>query len=45
MKILENLWQVGGSGVTAAEDAAVYLIRFEHQGEDRKIYSIIHLAD
>ena len=31
MKILENLWRVGGSGITAAEDAAVYLIRFEHQ--------------
>ena len=31
MKILRNLWQVGGSGITAAEDAAVYLIRFEHQ--------------
>ena len=31
MEILENLWQVGGSGITAAEDAAVFLIRFEHQ--------------
>ena len=31
MEILENLWRVGGSGITAAEDAAVFLIRFEHQ--------------
>jgi glyoxylase-like metal-dependent hydrolase (beta-lactamase superfamily II) len=31
MKIVQNLWQVGGSGITAAEDAAVYLIRFDHQ--------------
>ena len=31
MKILQNLWQVGGSGFTAAEDAAVYLIRFGQQ--------------
>jgi len=31
MKIVQNLWQVGGSGFTAAEDAAVYLIRFGQQ--------------
>ncbi len=31
MKILQNLWQVGGSGFTAAEDAAIYLIRFGQQ--------------
>lgn len=31
MKILQNLWQVGGGGFTAAEDAAVYLIRFGQQ--------------
>ena len=28
MKILENLWQVGGAGYTSVEDAAIYLIRF-----------------
>lgn len=27
-KILENLWQVGGDGLTAAGDAAIYLVRF-----------------
>ena len=26
--ILSNLWQVGGPGFTAAEDAAIYLVRF-----------------
>ena len=31
MKILQNLWQVGGGDLTAAEDAAIYLIRFEQQ--------------
>ena len=31
MKIAQNLWQVGGSGFTAPEDAAIYLVRFEHQ--------------
>jgi glyoxylase-like metal-dependent hydrolase (beta-lactamase superfamily II) len=31
MKIVQNLWQVGGSNFTAAEDAAIYLIRFEQQ--------------
>ncbi|MEE4264235.1 MAG: MBL fold metallo-hydrolase [Desulfobacteraceae bacterium] len=28
MKILENLWQVGGAEYTSVEDAAIYLIRF-----------------
>ena len=28
MKILENLWQVGGAEFTSVEDAAVYLVRF-----------------
>jgi len=28
MKILENLWQVGGAEYTTVEDAAVYLVRF-----------------
>ncbi len=28
MEIYENLWQVGGSGFTAPEDAAIYLIQF-----------------
>jgi glyoxylase-like metal-dependent hydrolase (beta-lactamase superfamily II) len=28
MKILENLWQVGGAQYTSVEDAAIYLIRF-----------------
>ena len=28
MKIIKNLWQVGGEGLTAPEDAAVYLVRF-----------------
>ena len=27
MKILENLWQVGGAGYTTVEDAAIYLVR------------------
>ena len=30
MEIINNLWQVGGGGLTATEDAAIYLIRFEH---------------
>jgi len=29
MKILENLWQVGGAEFTTVEDAAIYLIRFD----------------
>ena len=29
MQIAENVWQVGGLGLTAAEDAAIYLIRFD----------------
>ena len=28
MKILDNLWQVGGAEYTTVEDAAVYLVRF-----------------
>lgn len=28
MQITENVWQVGGSGLTAPADAAIYLIRF-----------------
>lgn len=28
MEIIENLWQVGGEGLTAPGDAAVYLVRF-----------------
>ena len=28
MKILENLWQVGGAEYTSVDDAAIYLIRF-----------------
>jgi glyoxylase-like metal-dependent hydrolase (beta-lactamase superfamily II) len=31
LKITENIWQVGGDGLTAAGDAAAYLIRFGHQ--------------
>ena len=31
MEILPNLWQVGGSGLTGAGDAAIYLIRFGNQ--------------
>ena len=27
MEICENLWQVGGAGFTATDDAAIYLIR------------------
>ena len=27
MKIMENLWQVGGAEYTSVEDAAIYLIR------------------
>ena len=29
MKIMENLWQVGGAEYTTVEDAAIYLVRFE----------------
>jgi glyoxylase-like metal-dependent hydrolase (beta-lactamase superfamily II) len=29
MDIIKNVWQVGGAGFTAADDAAIYLIRFE----------------
>ncbi len=28
MQITERVWQVGGSGLTAVEDATIYLIRF-----------------
>lgn len=28
MEIMQNLWQVGGAGLTSGEDAAIYLIRF-----------------
>ena len=28
MEIIQNLWQVGGSGFTSGDDAAVYLVRF-----------------
>ena len=28
MKIIRNVWQVGGAGFTAPDDAAIYLIRF-----------------
>jgi glyoxylase-like metal-dependent hydrolase (beta-lactamase superfamily II) len=28
MKIMDNLWQVGGAEYTSVEDAAVYLVRF-----------------
>jgi glyoxylase-like metal-dependent hydrolase (beta-lactamase superfamily II) len=31
IKILQNLWQVGGGSLTAPEDAAVYLLRFGKQ--------------
>ena len=31
LKVTENIWQVGGDGLTAAGDAAAYLIRFGHQ--------------
>lgn len=31
MKIIDNLWQVGGGHLTAPEDAAIYLIRFGEQ--------------
>ncbi|MGD9132958.1 MAG: hypothetical protein PVF78_04895, partial [Desulfobacterales bacterium] len=27
MKILQNLWQVGGGDMTAPEDAAIYLVK------------------
>jgi len=28
MEIIENVWQVGGAGFTASDDAAIYLIQF-----------------
>lgn len=28
MQVSKNVWQVGGSGLTAPEDAAIYLVRF-----------------
>ena len=31
MKIIDNLWQVGGGHLTAPEDAAIYLVRFGKQ--------------
>ena len=31
MKIINNLWQVGGNHLTAPEDAAIYLVRFGMQ--------------
>ena len=31
MKILENLWQVGGAEYTTVEDAAIYLVRFDEK--------------
>ena len=31
MEVVQNVWQVGGSDLTAAEDAAIYLIRFGRQ--------------
>ena len=31
MEIMKNIWQVGGGDLTAPEDAAIYLVRFEHQ--------------
>jgi glyoxylase-like metal-dependent hydrolase (beta-lactamase superfamily II) len=31
MKIVQNLWQVGGGDLTAQEDAAIYLVRFAQQ--------------
>ncbi|MEJ2100703.1 MAG: MBL fold metallo-hydrolase [Desulfobacterales bacterium] len=31
MKIIQNLWQVGGGGLTDPADAAVYLVRFGQQ--------------
>jgi hypothetical protein len=31
VKIIEDLWQVGGEGLTAPGDAAVYLVRFGRQ--------------
>jgi len=31
IKIVQNLWQVGGGSLTAPEDAAVYLLRFARQ--------------
>ena len=31
MEIINNVWQVGGAGFTAADDAAIYLIRFENK--------------
>ncbi|MDZ7582755.1 MAG: MBL fold metallo-hydrolase [Deltaproteobacteria bacterium] len=31
MKIIDDLWQVGGEGLTAPGDAAVYLVRFGQQ--------------
>jgi hypothetical protein len=36
MKILENLWQVGGAEYTTVEDAALYLVRFGiYHGKDK----------
>ena len=29
MKIIDNLWQVGGGRLTGPEDAAIYLVRFD----------------
>ena len=31
MQITENIWQVGGAGLSSNEDAAVYLIQSKNQ--------------
>ena len=31
MEVIKNLWQVGGGDLTAPADAAIYLVRLEHQ--------------
>jgi len=31
VKIIDDLWQVVGEGLTAPGDATVYLVRFGHQ--------------
>jgi hypothetical protein len=39
MKIVQNLWQVGGGDLTAPEDAAIYLVYPKSRNPDRSIFA------
>jgi hypothetical protein len=52
VKIIKNLWQVGGDDLTAPGDAAIYLVKFGDRaalvdsgcgpGHDRLVSNIAH---